>query len=237
MSNLIGYLRVSTQGQAVDGFGLSSQKREIMKYGVANGHTIVSWCQDAGVSGTVDGLEREGFRCVVDKLRAGEADGLIAFDLSRIARALHLQEAALRVLWDMGAQTWTVTAGDVSDDGSDPTRTMLRQIMGAVAQFQRSEQIRLMQLGKARKIAGGGRGSGPAPFGWRAERGELVKDPAEQAVVAKIRKMRVEGFTLREIANKLNAEGIPAKRGGTWVFQQVDFVLNPPKRKKATVAA
>lgn len=235
MSNLIGYLRVSTHGQAVDGFGLSSQKREIRKFAEANGHTIVSWCEDAGVSGTIDGLERDGFRCVVDKLRAGEADGMIAFDLSRIARLLHLQEAALRVLWDLGAVTWTVTAGNISDDGTDPTRTMIRQILGAVAQFQRSETVRLMKLGKARKVAGGGRGCGPAPYGFRPERGELVEDEAEQAVIAKIKAWRVEGVSLRAIADMLNAEGIPAKRGGRWVFQQVDFVLNPPKRKKATV--
>jgi hypothetical protein len=63
---------------------------------------------------------------------------------------------------------------------------------------------------------------GGAPrYGWKAEGGELVPDPAEQAVVERIRTLRVDGASLRGIAEVLTAGGVPSNRGGRWYSQTV----------------
>lgn len=240
MSRLVGYLRVSTAGQAADGFGLPSQRRAIANWAREHGHELVSWCQDAGVSGTVEGLERPGFSCVVDRIHAGEADGIVAFDLTRIARLLWVQEAALGVLWRMGAEVWTVTTGQLlADDEDDPTRTLLRQVLGAIAQFERANTAHKMRLGKARAVAAGRRGGGRTPFGWDAKNGALLVNEREQAALRMVRSWRSAGVTWRDVAERLNVAGVRAKSGGGWSFQLVQQTVAAADARSAvdTVAS
>ena len=56
----------------------------------------------------------------------------------------------------------------------------------------------------------------PLPYGWRREHGKLVKDPAEQALIARMRRMYRRGMSLQAIAERLNAEHVPTKQGGRW---------------------
>ena len=70
-----------------------------------------------------------------------------------------------------------------------------------------------MRAGRQRKAAQGGYAHGAPPFGWRAENSELVPDDDEQAVIARMRNMRNEGASLRDIAATLEAEGVKTKRG------------------------
>ena len=54
MAKPVGYLRVSSTGQAVHGYGLNTQKAAIQHCAKGNGHRVVAWYEDAGVSGTTD---------------------------------------------------------------------------------------------------------------------------------------------------------------------------------------
>jgi hypothetical protein len=53
----------------------------------------------------------------------------------------------------------------------------------------------------------------------------LVAAPAEQAVARRIRRLHRGGLSIRAIAAALNAEGVPAKRGGKWHPTTVARVL------------
>ena len=48
---VVGYLRVSTEEQAVSGLGLEAQRATIAARADAEGWTVVSWLTDEGVSG------------------------------------------------------------------------------------------------------------------------------------------------------------------------------------------
>ena len=58
-----------------------------------------------------------------------------------------------------------------------------------------------------------------------AEDKELVPDPTEQATARRIRQLHQGGRSIREITATLNAEGVPAKRGGRWHPTTVARVL------------
>lgn len=93
---------------------------------------------------------------------------------------------------------------------------MIRQILGAVAEYERA-MIRLrLTAGMARKKAEGGYTGGQVPYGWVAVDGELREDPAEQDVRRLIFMARGDGRSWRYISKMLNDLGIPAKRGGRW---------------------
>ncbi|MEZ5231293.1 MAG: recombinase family protein [Acidimicrobiales bacterium] len=223
---LAGYIRVSTAAQA-DAFGPDVQRQQITAWADANGHSVAVWCQDLGVSGTTDTLDRPGTTCVLERIEAGEVDGVIAMTLDRIARALHIQEAFLGVVWQHGARVFTADGGEVErDDPSDPTRTLIRQVLGAVAQFERTTIVNRLQRGRRAKSAAGGFAFGSPAFGQRADAGDLVVDEGEQAIVARIVAAHEAGQSIRSITAALNADGIPSKRGGEWYPATVARVLD-----------
>jgi DNA invertase Pin-like site-specific DNA recombinase len=56
---LVAYLRVSSESQ-LDGFGLDNQERAVRAWAKLNGHKVVEWCRDEGVSGTLEAWDRPG---------------------------------------------------------------------------------------------------------------------------------------------------------------------------------
>jgi DNA invertase Pin-like site-specific DNA recombinase len=216
---LAAYLRVSTDKQAEEGLGLDVQRHAIREWAKASGHTIGVWATDEGQSGS-NGLDtRKGLLDALSAVQDG-ADGLVVYRLDRLARDLVLQEQLLSEVWRMHGRVFSTSPSEDaylgSDDPDDPSRAMIRQILGAVAQYERG-MIRLrLRQGKARKLAQGGYVGGAPRFGFRAESRELVPDDVEQVAHARIVQLRAEGLSLRAIVEVLASEGITAKRGGRW---------------------
>jgi DNA invertase Pin-like site-specific DNA recombinase len=218
---VVAYLRVSTDRQAEQGLGLDVQEQAIRKWASAQGYRITAWTRDEGVSGS-NGLDaRVGLLDAVAMVRDGQAAGIVVYRLDRLARDLVLQEQLLAEVRGLGGEVFTTSAAEASfltDDPDDPSRKMIRQVLGAVAEYERA-MIRLrMRSGQARKRERGGYAGGAPPFGYRAEGRELVPDDEEQAILARIRELRGEGASLRQIAATLTAEGFRPKRSrsGTW---------------------
>ena len=173
----VGYLRVSTTVQADDGFGLDVQRASIIATADSLGIEIVAWCEDAAVSGTKDALDRAGFNCLVRHLLDGDADTVLIHHGDRLARNLTVHEAALAVLWSHGAHVYIGGELVQADDPSDPIRTMVRQILGAVNEYARKDAMLKMHGGRksirksdpTRYIGGA-----TIPFGCAVEDGRLV---------------------------------------------------------------
>lgn len=218
---VVAYLRVSTDKQAEQGLGLEVQEAAVRKWAKANGYRVVAWTRDEGVSGS-NGLDtRIGLLDAIATVRDGQAAGIVVYRLDRLARDLVLQENLLADIRRMGGDVFSTSAAEASilaDDPDDPSRKMIRQVLGAVAEYERA-MIRLrMRSGKARKRERGGWLGGVAPFGYRAEGRELVPDEEEQAALSRIRELHGAGSSLRQIAGALTAEGFRPKRSrsGTW---------------------
>jgi DNA invertase Pin-like site-specific DNA recombinase len=227
---LVAYVRVSTTTQAEQGLGLDVQRAAIRAWAGENGHRIAAWAADEGASGA-NGLDsRQGLAEALSALRTHAADALIVYRLDRLARDLVLQEQLLAEVWRMGSRVWSTSPSEdayLDPDGAadDPSRTLIRQLLGAVAQYERS-MIRLrLRSGKARKAATGGYVGGQVPFGWRNDGGVLIEDEPEQATLRRILAMRSEGSSLRLICKQLEAEGRNPKRGTRWHPYAVSLVL------------
>ena len=222
---VISYLRVSTDKQAEQGLGLDVQRRAITSWAKANGHKIVATFTDEGISGS-NGLDtRPGLAGAFRALEDGQAEALAVYRLDRLARKLACQETWIEMQEDKGRKVVSVTEPDY---GEDETRDFVRQVLGAVAQYERAVIVRRMQSGRAEKARQGGYAYGSPAYGQRAEGGQLVTDESEQATIGRIRELHAEGKSLREIAATLDAEGLKPKRGGSWHARTVARVLNRP---------
>jgi hypothetical protein len=82
-----------------------------------------------------------------------------------------------------------------------------------------------LRSGRARKAASGGFAYGAPPFGCRAERGVLLRDEGEQLTIARANELRLEGLSLRRIADVLTLEGHEPRRSTLWHPQVVSRLL------------
>ena len=217
---LVGYLRVSSEGQ-LDGYGLDAQERSARRWAKANGHKIVRWCRDEGRSGALDVADRPGLACAVDAISTGAAQGLVIARIDRLARALTVQEAALAIVWRLGASVFTADAGEVPrDDPDDPMRTAIRQVFGVFAELDRKMVTKRLRDGRAAKADAGRKAVGAYAYGYRgAGKGrerDAAPDQAEQVAVLRIVEMRQGGASYRQIVSALEAEGLRPRRAEHW---------------------
>jgi DNA invertase Pin-like site-specific DNA recombinase len=218
MMRLAAYLRVSTDTQ-VEGLGLEVQQAAIKKWAYRDNHKIGATFVDAGVSGS-NGLEnRTGLADAFAALKDGSVKGLVVYRLDRLARDLIVQEQILAELRRGGWTVFSTSASEaqyIADDVGDPSRKLIRQVLGAVAEYERSMIALRLRSGRARKAADGGFAYGSPPFGYQAIDGELVPIAEEQATLTRIRELRGAGQSYREIGATLNAEGVKPRRGRAW---------------------
>lgn len=228
MPTLVAYLRVSTTDQ-LEGLGLDVQEAAIRQWAARAGHEVAMVCTDAGVSGSLDALEREGLAEAFYALQDGTVDGLAIHRLDRLARSLTVQEAALSLVWRQGGSVYTADSGEVlADDPDDPMRTFVRHVMGAANQLEKAMIVKRMRDGRRLKGDQGGYAYGAPPLGRRAEDGELVIETAEARTVERIRELRRDGKSLRAIVAVLEREGWATKRGGGWHPETVRRVVARP---------
>jgi DNA invertase Pin-like site-specific DNA recombinase len=211
----LAYVRVSTDRQAENGLGLAQQEKSIRAYLRHHRVRQVRFFEDRGVSGAVE--DRPRLAELLAELRP--ADVVVVARLDRLARDLLTQEFLLRDIRRRGADLISCSVAEADylrDDPHDPTRKLIRQVLGAVSEFERA-LIRLrLQRGRALKAELGGFAYGSPPFGFRAEGGELAEEPTEQEAIRLALDMKRKGQSLRQIGTALTDAGFSSKRGGDW---------------------
>jgi DNA invertase Pin-like site-specific DNA recombinase len=220
---LVAYVRVSTREQVEHGQGLEIQRAAIRRWARANGHRIIAWCADEGVSGAKAAEDRPGLTDALTALRTRKAAGLVVRDYDRLAREVTVQEAVLAEAWHRtDAHVFTTFGEILRDDPDDPTRTAMRQMAGVFAGLDRRMIVKRLRDGRAAKAASGGHATGSYPYGT----GKGGPVPTEQRALATMLILRSEGLSTRAIAATLTAEGHPTKRGGAWSSPSVARILS-----------
>ncbi|BBZ29476.1 hypothetical protein MMAD_37710 [Mycolicibacterium madagascariense] len=140
----------------------------------------------------------------------------------------------LRKLSDLGGIVLSTRENEnemLNGESNDPSRKLVRVIMGAISEYDREMTVDRLAAGRAAKAARGGYAHGALPYGYRTVKGALVADPAEQAALARMRELAAQQKSTREIARVLTSEGHPTKRGGTWSSPTVARILVRANRK------
>jgi len=218
---LVAYCRTSTaNGAGQDSLG--AQADACAGWAAAYGHEIVEVERDDGLSGSLGPEGRPGLQRALLALEQGETEGLIVHRLDRLARELHVQEAALAHAWGAGehVRIFEAVEGEIPrDDPSDPHRRFLRQVMGAAVELERGLIRARLAGGRRRKAAAGGYIGGDRlhrRFGYELVDGQYVPVEAEQTVILRIASLRSEGASWGAVADALNAEGVEPPSGVAW---------------------
>jgi DNA invertase Pin-like site-specific DNA recombinase len=127
------------------------QRAAIAAHAKAANYTIVAEYSDDGVSGADAITSRPGFSALLSHIAGNGVRVVIVETASRLARDLMVQETAYRGLLDLGVKLIAADSPDTFvDDG--PTATMVRQILGAVSQFEKAGLV--AKLKAARIVRG-----------------------------------------------------------------------------------
>jgi DNA invertase Pin-like site-specific DNA recombinase len=208
-----GYLRVSGKGQ-VEGDGFTRQLEAIKKYAAANQIKIAKVYREEGVSGTMDWESRPAFSEMMTSLLANGTRTVLVERLDRIARDLMVQESIIADFKRKGLTIISVAEPDLCSD--DPSRVLMRQLLGAFFQYEKSMIVLKLRGARVRMRAKEGHCEGRKPYGARQ---------GEAEVIERIRGLRGAGMAMDTIAETLNAEGVSPRSGSAWYGSSVRNVL------------
>ena len=220
MKRAFGYCRVSHPGQAADDRdGIPRQKDAIRKYAGANDIRIVRWFEDS-VTGKKDLDNRPALQELMAALHADGTKLVMVEKLDRLARDLMIQESIIADLQRNGFELVSVVEPDLCSN--DPTRKLMRQILGAFNEYE-ATMIALKLRGARIRAAAKNPNyrEGRKPFGFR---------PGEQETVARVLELRGKGVTLAAIAQKLTNEGRRPRKGEKWHEKQILRIVNRAKK-------
>lgn len=199
----VAYLRVSTAGQ-VDGDGFPRQRAAIDEYAAKHGIVIVRYFQEQGVSGTL--LERPAWQQLMFEAIADDIKVVLVEKLDRLARDLIVQETLIGDMRKEGIELVSTMEPDLCSE--DPSRKLIRQVFGAIAEYDRDMVVAKLRAARMRKKQATGRCEGRIPYGTKGVR--------ERGVRRMIFRFLDEGMSRRAIAERLNKERYPAPGGGRW---------------------
>jgi DNA invertase Pin-like site-specific DNA recombinase len=213
MIEAYSYLRVSGMGQ-VDGDGFVRQSEAINRYASGAGVSVVQAFREEGVSGAKDLENRPALQALLVAIDGGDVRTVLIERLDRLARDLMVQETILGDLRKRGITLISVTEPDLCSD--DPSRKLMRQIFGAIAEYDKAMIVLKLRGARQRKKATTGRCEGSKPFG---------AADGQRPTIERILTLRGAGMAVDTIAETLNAERLLSKMGGRWYGSSVRNVI------------
>ncbi len=217
-SVLIGYSRVSTEGQR-DGYGIKIQEDRIKLYAEAKGVPLVRIFRDDGVSGALAVRP-----ALVELMNYAEANrqmnlGLVFLRLDRLARDLLIQEGLIADFHKHGLQVFSIEEEDLCS--TDPTRKLFRQMKGMLAEYEKAMITARMSAGRIRKAQEGRYPGGRVSYGFRIEKDLYVPVEEELTIVREIRRLRRRNSNGRrlsygKIAEVLSQREVMPPSGRKW---------------------
>jgi DNA invertase Pin-like site-specific DNA recombinase len=212
----VGYMRTSSATNV--GPDKDSEKRQrhaIAGYARSAGMVIVEWFYDAAIGGADPIETRPGFSALLARIAGNGVRAIVVETAQRFARDLMVQEVGFAMLRDLGI---TLVAADSPaaflDDG--PTSTLIRQILGAVAQFDKAMTVAKLKGARDRIRRTTGKCEGRrswAEISAAAKPGEPYFGLIDAA--KRLRGNSGRRRPLRAVAAELAALGFTNLRGGT----------------------
>ena len=216
MATAIGYIRVSTEGQAVDGVSLDAQRAKIAAWCDLNDYALSAVHVDAGISGK-SADNRPGLQATLQDCKKGYA--LVVYSLSRLARSTRDTIEISEQLTKTGADLVSLSE---KIDTTTAAGKMVFRMMAVLAEFERDQiserTTTAMQFKKAK-----GERVGAVPYGFELDGNgiTLIENEAEQAVIRQARELHESGLALRKIAIELDQRGFTARNGKPFQATQI----------------
>ena len=219
------YLRVSTTMQALDGFSLPHQERQLFDYCKMNKIQVIETFIDDGVSGGT--LERPGLKKMLNSLNPGFV--VVCSAVSRLSRNTDQLSTIYNTIHSKQCELILL---DVGMDTSTPFGQAIMKILGVFAELERN------QLGERisnvmNDMSRNGTLKTKPPFGWKRIEGELVEVKSEQSIIQYIRGLIAikPDITTASIVRDLTANQFFNRKGASFHTSTIKSIIEYNKLK------
>jgi DNA invertase Pin-like site-specific DNA recombinase len=216
----IAYLRTSSAANVgADKDSDRRQREAIAAFASRAGYELVGEFYDAAVSGADPIDTRPGFAAMLERIEGNGVRTIIVETASRFARDLMVQEVGHAKLRERGIDLIAAdNPGSFIDD--TPTARLVRQVLGAISEFDKAMTVAKLRGARERKRRDLGKCEG------RKSHAEL--NPALVATAKRLRRQKPKGgrISLRAISTELAARGYLNENGRPFAAASVQAMLN-----------
>ena len=198
MKKVYAYLRVSGKGQ-LKGHGFATQENAILEYAKQNDFEVVKVFKEKGVSGTIENRDALA-EMMVDLQENGHGiEIVIIHKIDRLARDLMIQE---NIIADFRKNGFSfVTASGNIDLDDDPTRKLVRQVLGAISEYDKTMTVLKLRAARERQRRKTGKCEG------RKTIAESMPELLQEIKKLRRKPRKMKRLTWEKIAEKLNESG------------------------------
>jgi DNA invertase Pin-like site-specific DNA recombinase len=215
----IAYLRTSSAANV--GADKDSERRQrvaIEAFAKRNGYELVGDYYDAAVSGADPVEVRPGFAAMLERIEGNGVRTIIVETASRFARDLMVQEVGFAKLRERGID---LIAADKPDSFVDdtPTATLVRQILGAISEFDKAMTVAKLRGARERKRREAGKCEG--------RKSHAERNPGLVALAKRLHRQKPKSgrLSLRAISAELAAAGFLNENGQPFAAASVKSML------------
>jgi DNA invertase Pin-like site-specific DNA recombinase len=216
----IAYLRTSSATNVgADKDSDRRQREAIEAFARRAGYELVAEFYDAAVSGADAIDSRQGFAAMLKAIEGNGVQTIIVETASRFARDLMVQEVGHAKLRERGIDLIAADSpGSFIDD--TPTAKLVRQVLGAISEFDKAMTVAKLRGARERKRRDAGKCEG--------RKSHAERNPELVALVKRLRRQRPKGrrMSLRAIAAELAAQGFVNENGRPFAAASVKSMLD-----------
>lgn len=226
------YCRIS-EDRTGAGLGVERQREDCERLAARQGFDVAATFTDNDVS-AYSGRARPGYDALLEAIRAGAVDVVLAWHEDRLHRSPRELEDYIDACKPREVATLFVQAGEL--DLATASGRMMARIRGAVARGEsehKSERVKRAQ----RQAAEAGKWLGGAPpFGWHLQAdGSATLNREEARIIRQACAQVLAGASLGSIVADLNGRGITTSTGKQWNYTSLRQVLERPRNAGLSV--
>ena len=231
------YIRVSTQEQKIEGYGLEAQEKKLLDYinnnKSQNYITKKEWIFIDTHTGS--DLNRESLQRMLKEVKEKKFDAVLVWKIDRLSRSLqHL----LTIFEEFEKNNISFISVQENIDFRGPIGKLIFQIFGAIAQFERELIKGRTQMGRIASAEMGNYTGTHVPYGYSeipnpSGRGrKLAVTPEGKKWVREMFEWYIyDGLGLGEVSNKLNILKVPLgkyskSKKGKWTEKVVRKIIH-----------
>lgn len=214
------YIRVSTEDQAREGFSLGEQQEKLEQLCKYKDYKVFKIYKDAGISAK-DMEHRPAFQQMLQDMRAGKINYIVAYKLDRVTRSVRDLEVLISDLEKHNC--YLVCDRDDVNTSTANGRFFVRMLT-VLSQLEIEIVSERTKFGLTGAIKCG-HIPGTCPLGYkRDESKKVIIDETTKDVILRIFNMYLEGKSFQIIANILNEEKVLAPKH--WADATIEKIIN-----------
>ncbi|EKE06261.1 MAG: recombinase [uncultured bacterium] len=226
MKKAFGYIRVSTVGQAEEGFSLDHQKEAIKDYCRTREMQLLQVFVDEGKSGRT--VNRPEFQEMLKQIKEKGIDCVLIYKIDRFARNVTDFSRIWNEFKESGINLISLLEGDLSNGSS-----LVPNIFASVAQWESEVNGQRTKDALMEKFRSGWQPTCP-PIGYRSvggdgERKYCEPDPYAAPIIKKMFELYSTGqYSMMTLQEWLQDKNIISKNGTIISFSRINNILNNP---------